>query len=467
MPRRSHSNSELSLFAQREALSVTELTEEIKDSLESGFRDLYVQGEISNYKRAASGHLYFTLKDDLAQVRATFYKQWNRLLRFEPENGLEVRVRGKLSVYEPRGEYQIMVELMEPVGIGAMQLALEQQLRRLHAEGLFDEARKRKLPTFPRRIGIITSPVGAVIRDMLHILARRNSGIDVVIAPVRVQGATAGLEIANAIRILNERAKEQGNEIDVIVLARGGGSAEDLAAFNDEAVARAIFASEIPIVSAVGHETDYTIADFVADLRAPTPSAAAEILAVEASELQARFGDLLATLQRAMNHYLLQRRSHLRDLTESRSFTDTANTVLKLGNHVRELESRAAAALKNRLHHAQLRVEKSSSRLVATDLRLPMTRARARLEANEKRLSQALDNLIARRRHHLAVTAGKLDMLSPLAVLSRGYAIVLDESKRLVAEGSSLNVGQKINIRFEDGEVGCEVTEPLKPLNQP
>ncbi|HYE75574.1 MAG TPA: exodeoxyribonuclease VII large subunit, partial [Blastocatellia bacterium] len=275
MPRRSHSNSELSLFAQREALSVTELTEEIKDSLESGFRDLYVQGEISNYKRAASGHLYFTLKDDLAQVRATFYKQWNRLLRFEPENGLEVRVRGKLSVYEPRGEYQIMVELMEPVGIGAMQLALEQQLRRLHAEGLFDEARKRKLPTFPRRIGIITSPVGAVIRDMLHILARRNSGIDVVIAPVRVQGATAGLEIANAIRILNERAKEQGNEIDVIVLARGGGSAEDLAAFNDEAVARAIFASEIPIVSAVGHETDYTIADFVADLRAPTPSAAA------------------------------------------------------------------------------------------------------------------------------------------------------------------------------------------------
>jgi exodeoxyribonuclease VII large subunit len=464
--RRIRSNQPLSLFAQREALSVTELTEEIKDALESGFHDLYVQGEISNYKRAASGHLYFTLKDDLAQVRATFYRQWNRLLRFEPENGLEVKVRGRLGVYEPRGEYQIMVELMEPVGIGALQLAFEQQLRRLQAEGLFDEARKRKLPPFPRRIAVVTSPAGAVIRDILNILARRNPSIDVVIAPVRVQGAGAGVEIANAIKILNERAKEPGNEIDVIVVARGGGSAEDLAAFNEEQVARAIFASEIPVVSAVGHETDFTVADFVADLRAPTPSAAAEIIAADVTELQARVGELVAALERSMNYYLLQRRSHLRDLTESRSFTDTANTVLRLSNRVRELESRAATALKARLHRAQLRVEKSSARLVATDLRVPMTRARAKLEASEKRLHQTLDDLIARRRHQLAVTASKLDMLSPLAVLSRGYAIVLDESKHLIPRGAPLKPGQKVSVRFEDGEVGCEVTETLKPLRQ-
>lgn len=464
--RRSRNNQTLSLFAQREALTVTELTEEIKETLEAGFRDVYVQGEISNYKRAASGHLYFTLKDDLTQVRATFYKQWNRLLRFEPENGLEVKVRGRLGVYEPRGEYQIMVELMEPVGIGALQLAFEQQLRRLQAEGLFDEERKRKLPPFPRRIGIVTSLVGAVVRDMLHILARRNPSIDVVIAPVRVQGAGAGAEIAAAIKLLNERAKERGKEIDVIVVARGGGSAEDLSAFNDEQVARAIFASEVPVVSAVGHETDYTIADFVADLRAPTPSAAAELIAADVAELQARVGELLSALARGMNYYLLQRRSHLRDLTESRSFTDTANMVLKLGNRLRELESRAATALKARLHRAQLRVEKSSSRLVATDLRVPMTRARARLEATEKRLRQALEELIARRRNQLAVNAGKLDMLSPLAVLSRGYAIVLDESRHLVPDGGRLNVGQKINVRFEDGEVGCEVTDALKPLIQ-
>ena len=205
-------------------------------------------------------------------------------MRFEPENGLEVRLRGRLSVYEPRGEYQIVVEVMEPLGVGALQLAFEQQVRRLAVEGLFDEERKRKLPLLPRRVGIVTSPVGAALRDVLQILERRNRGIDVMIAPVRVQGAGAAREIVDAIRLLNKHAKRPGNEIDVIIVGRGGGSIEDLWAFNEEPVARAIYESEIPIVSAVGHETDYTIADFVADYRAPTPSAAAEIVAAESSE---------------------------------------------------------------------------------------------------------------------------------------------------------------------------------------
>src|SRR5262245_41261118 len=260
----SSSNLLAALFAEQRVLTVTELTEQVKDTLESEFSALHVQGEVSTYKRHQSGQWNFTLKDSHSQLRAVCYRQWNRLMRFERENGLEVRLRGRLSVYEPRGEYQLIVEVMEPLGVGALQLAFEQQVRRLAAEGLFDEARKKKLPLLPRRVGIVTSPVGAALRDMLQILGRRNRGIDVMITPVRVQGAGAAREIVDAIRLLNKHAKKPGNEIDVIIVGRGGGSIEDLGAFHEEPVARAIYESEIPIVSAVGHETDYTIADFVA-----------------------------------------------------------------------------------------------------------------------------------------------------------------------------------------------------------
>src|SRR5262245_62095981 len=322
----SDSSSKLlaALFAERRVLSVTEVTEQVKDTLESEFFALHVQGEVSNYKRHQSGHWYFTLKDSHSQLRAVFYRQWHRLMRFEPENALEVRLRGRLSVYEPRGEYQIVVEVMEPLGVGALQLAFEQQVRRLAVEGLFDEERKRKLPLLPRRVGIVTSPVGAALRDVLQILERRNRGIDIIITPVRVQGASAAQEIVDAIRLLNKHAKRPGNEIDVIIVGRGGGSIEDLWAFNEEPVARAIYESEIPIVSAVGHETDYTIADFVADYRAPTPSAAAEIVAAESSDLAARIEYLQSGLARAMNHSLILRKSQLRDLVESRGFAETA-----------------------------------------------------------------------------------------------------------------------------------------------
>src|SRR5262245_21169549 len=276
------------LFAESRVFTVSELTERVKDLLEAEFFALHLQGEISNYKRHSSGHWYFTLKDSESQLRAVFFKQWNRLMRFEPENGLEVRVRGRLSLYEPRGEYQIVIETMEPVGVGALQLAFEQQVKRLAAEGLFDEARKRPLPMLPRRVGIVTSPVGAAIRDMLQILERRNRSIDVLITPVRVQGTGAAREIADAIRLLNQHSKKSAHKVDVIIVGRGGGSIEDLWAFNEEQVARAIYESEIPVISAVGHETDFTIADLVADLRAPTPSAAAEIVAREASDLTNR-----------------------------------------------------------------------------------------------------------------------------------------------------------------------------------
>jgi len=453
----SDSSSKLlaALFAERRVLSVTEVTEQVKDTLESEFFALHVQGEVSNYKRHQSGHWYFTLKDSHSQLRAVFYRQWNRLMRFEPENGLEVRLRGRLSVYEPRGEYQIVVEVMEPLGVGALQLAFEQQVRRLAVEGLFDEERKRKLPLLPRRVGIVTSPVGAALRDVLQILERRNRGIDVVIAPVRVQGAGAAREIVDAIRLLNKHAKRPGNEIDVIIVGRGGGSIEDLWAFNEEPVARAIFESEIPIVSAVGHETDYTIADFVADYRAPTPSAAAEVVAADSSDLAARIEHLRSGLARVMNHSLLLRKSQLRDLIESRGFAETAKTVLSLSAKCRELEKRAAEALRARVRISGSGLQDARRRLEATDFRALIAVKSGKLEALDQRLGGAIQRRLDSERHAIAVAASKLDMLSPLAVLGRGYALVKDEAGALVSRAAMVEPGQKLALRFEDGEVGC------------
>ncbi|HEX9004121.1 MAG TPA: exodeoxyribonuclease VII large subunit, partial [Blastocatellia bacterium] len=412
-----------SLFAEQRVFTVSELTGQIKDTLESEFFALQVQGEISNYKRHHSGHWYFTLKDSDAQLRGVFFRQWNRLMRFEPENGLEVRVRGRLSVYEPRGEYQVIVETMEPVGVGALQLAFEQQVKKLAAEGLFDEARKRPLPMLPRRIGIVTSPVGAAIRDMLQILDRRNRGVDIIITPVRVQGTGAAREIADAIRLLNQYSIKSGDQVDVIIVGRGGGSMEDLWAFNEEQVARAIYESGIPIVSAVGHETDFTIADFVADYRAPTPSAAAEIVTREADELNARIEELYVRLSREMSYYLLRRRSDLRDLIESRGFAQTANSVSRLSNQCRELEARAVNALKQNLRQAESRLDSAARRLVVTDLRAPLAVKATHLENLEQRIGRALQRILENQRHRLALTSGKLDVLSPLSVLGRGYAL--------------------------------------------
>ncbi|HEY7183397.1 MAG TPA: exodeoxyribonuclease VII large subunit [Blastocatellia bacterium] len=443
------------LFAERRVLTVTEVTEQIKDTLESEFFALHVQGEVSNYKRHQSGHWYFTLKDSHSQLRAVFYKQWNRLMRFEPENGLEVRLRGRLGVYEPRGEYQLIVEVMEPLGVGALQLAFEQQVRRLAAEGLFDEARKRKLPLLPRRVGVVTSPVGAAIRDILQILERRNRGIDVIITPVRVQGATAAREIVDAIRLLNKHAKKPGDEIDVIIVGRGGGSIEDLWAFNEEPVARAIYESEIPVVSAVGHETDFTIADFVADYRAPTPSAAAEIVAAESGDLAARIEYLQNSLARAMIHSLLIRKSQLRDLIESRGFAETSQTVLSLSAKCRELERRAAAALNARMRDSGSKYQDAKRRLEATDFRAMIALKSGRVGALDERLSRAVQARLEAKGAKLAVEAGKLQMLSPLAVLGRGYALVKDETGNLISRAAMIRTGQKLALRFEDGEVGC------------
>ncbi|MGH7267157.1 MAG: exodeoxyribonuclease VII large subunit, partial [Candidatus Rokuibacteriota bacterium] len=301
----------------RRVLTVTELTAALKDTLESRFGGLWVEGEISNLRVQASGHVYFTLKDDGAQIRAVLFRSRARRLRFEPGDGLHVLAFANLDVYAPRGEYQLVCEILEPKGLGALQLAFEQLKRRLHAEGLFDPGRKRPLPPFPRRVGLVTSPTGAAVRDFLRVLTRRFAGVHVVVSPVRVQGETAAAEIAQALQELNRLGG-----FDVLVVARGGGSLEDLWAFNEEVVARAIAASKIPVVSAVGHEIDVTIADFVADLRAPTPSAAAELLVREKAQLVAQVTSLGERLCRGLRRGLSRLAERLAALERRRVLTD-------------------------------------------------------------------------------------------------------------------------------------------------
>lgn len=445
------------LFTEQSVLGVSELTERIKDLLEGEFFALQVQGEVSNYKAYQSGHWYFTLKDSDAQLRAVFFKQWNRLMRFEPENGLEVRVRGRLSVYEARGEYQLIVETMEPVGVGALQLAFEQRIKQLAAEGLFDEARKRPLPPLPKRIAIVTSPVGAVLHDMLQILERRNRGIDVLVAPVRVQGTGAAREIAEAIKLINSFAKKNAEPVDVIIVGRGGGSMEDLWAFNEEIVARAIYESAIPVVSAVGHETDVTIADFVADLRAPTPSAAAELVARESSLLKERVALLQQSLEQGILRYFSRQRLRLRELIESRGFDAIVQTVPAIASQRRELDRRAADALRANLQRATVRFLQLERRLAMTDFRASIRLKASRLAALDQRLQTAMRAALKSQRGDLAIAAGKLQMLSPLAVLGRGYAIVKDEQGRLIPRAAGLASDQSVTIRFEDGEVSAQI----------
>jgi exodeoxyribonuclease VII large subunit len=301
------------LMQERRALTVSELTARVKILVEGAFAEVWVEGEVSNFRRHSSGHWYFTLKDEGAMLRCASFRMQNRLIRFTPEDGLTIRAHGRLSLYEARGEYQLIAEYMEPVGVGALQLAFEQLKRRLAAEGLFDIERKRPLPALPRRIGVVTSPTGAAVRDILRILKRRNEAVSILIAPVRVQGDGAATEIAEAIELLNER-----DDVDVIIVGRGGGSVEDLWCFNEECVARAIFYSRVPVISAVGHETDFTIADFVADLRASTPSAAAEMVASARDELSAKVAGLTEDMGSALRYRLLELRNRVAEAESSR-----------------------------------------------------------------------------------------------------------------------------------------------------
>jgi exodeoxyribonuclease VII large subunit len=437
----------------RSVLTVSQLTEKLRAVLEEKFPMVWVEGEISNFKVYGSGHAYFTLKDANAQIRAVLFRNRGRRIRFEPGDGLHVLALGSVEIYPQRGEYQLVIELLEPRGLGALQLAFEQRKARLAAEGLFDEGRKRPLPRFPRTIGIVTSPSGAAIRDMLRVIARRFGELHIVLAPCRVQGDGAAEEIAQGIRDLNALA-----DVDVIIVGRGGGSLEDLWAFNEESVARAIVASKVPIISAVGHEVDVTIADFVADLRAPTPSAAAELVVREKQAIVEAVADLRHRLHRAIGRRLERERHRADALATRRVLTDPARPLRDLNRRVDDARTRLGRGIDALLRAAAHRFELATAGLRAASPRARLARDRDRHARVEARLRAALDRALDRGHQHLRVAAGRLDSLSPLAVLARGYSLARTDAGAIVRRASDVRPGDAVEVLLHEGRLDCRVT---------
>lgn len=443
---------------------VRELVSQIRGRIESQFGDIWVEGEISGYRAAPSGHVYFTLKDADAQLPAVLFRRQALLLSFRPEDGLHVLVRGQVSIYEQRGQMQLVAETMEPVGTGSLQLAFEQLKERLKAEGLFATERKRPLPAFPRCVGIVTSPTGAVIRDFLNIVGRRHSGLNILLYPATVQGESAPAEIEAAIADLN-----RSGLVDLIVLARGGGSLEDLAAFNSERLARAIAASQLPVVSAIGHETDFTIADFVADLRAPTPSAAAELI----TEAQHKIAEYLAAqshrLERAVRYQFLQARQHFADTSIRRVDARMAALLHRLAQRLDDLGFRQESTLAEQLRTRQNRVANLAATVLRHDPRQALALARGRLLPLRARLERSMERLLHDSISALDALDARLHALSPLAVLERGYALVLDANGALLRSTAQIAPGSTLTTRMADGSFSSRVESiaPSQPAPHP
>jgi exodeoxyribonuclease VII large subunit len=425
---------------------VRALVAQARELVERQFGDIWVEGEISNYRPAPSGHLYFTLKDAEAQLTIVLFRRQAMLLRFRPEDGLHVLVRGSVSVYEQRGQLQFVAETMEPVGAGSLQLAFEKLKERLRAEGLFDSERKKPLPMFPRTVGIITSPTGAVIRDFLNIVSRRHSGLNVLLSPVSVQGESAAAEIEAALAELNA-----ANLVDLIVVARGGGSLEDLAAFNSEQVARAIAASRLPVVSAIGHETDFTIADFASDLRTPTPSAAAELI----TEAQHNIGERLATqsyrLERAARFQLLQARQRLTRLPIGQLESRLSTLLHRLEQRLDDSIERLDAAAQQQLRARQNRIAALATGVLHYDPRQKLAHASEHLADLRARINRCLERLVESSSARLGSFDARLQSLSPLAVLDRGYALVLSTQGTLIRSTTQIGAGDQLTTRLADG----------------
>lgn len=440
--------------SERRVVTVSELTSAIRDALESRFFDVWVEGEISNCKVWNTGHMYFSLKDEGAQVKAIMFRSSLRYLRFKPEDGLHVIARGRVSVYEPKGEYQFVCEHLEPHGFGARQVAFDQLKKKLQAEGLFDQTRKRALPSLPRKIGIVTSLDGAALRDIIKVLRRRYPNAHLVIRPTRVQGEGAAAEIAHALRAIGKVAG-----VDVAIVGRGGGSAEDLWAFNEEPVARAIAAAPMPIISAVGHEVDFTIADFVADLRAPTPSAAAEIVVKAKDEYCTRIDRLRDRLRAAMRHDVQQRRGCVQGLLARRGFGAFTARIAMRGRHVAELSHALGDAAREQIiARRERQLTRLRLRLEALDLRRRLAVIRGRIAAADSRMISA----DARRRQRLdgklRALAGRLETLSPLAVLARGYAVTWNADRSAIIRAAALvNPGDRVHVTLHEGELSCDV----------
>jgi exodeoxyribonuclease VII large subunit len=444
-------------FAERTILTVSEVTERVKIVLEDTFFDIWIEGEISNLRTPSSGHTYFTLKDDHSQMRAVLFKMQRRYLRFDPKDGMLVIARGRLSLYEPRGEYQLVIDYLEPQGVGGLQIAFEQLKARLAQEGLFDPAHKKPLPMLPRAIGIVTSPTGAVIRDMLHILRRRFANVHVCLYPVRVQGDGAAAEIARGLAALNDYPG-----IDVIIVARGGGAPEDLWPFNEEIVARAIYQSAIPVISAVGHEIDYTIADFVADLRAPTPSAAAELVMRSKAEWYAEIHHLTQRLERAMHHRLDSLRARLEASQQRRVLKDPWAPLHALGQRLDELNARLVRSTRTHVQRLDDAVGRSESALSHLSPLMTIGLLRQRLTALEQRFRTAQHTRVQLQREEVQRLAATLQALSPLAVLARGYSICrTPPAGQVIREATAVTPGTSIDITLWQGALRCTVDAVL------
>jgi exodeoxyribonuclease VII large subunit len=437
----------------RRALTVTQLTERIRGALEVEFFDVWVEGEVSNLKAAASGHWYFSLKDESSQIQAVLWKSAARLIRFKPRDGLKVLARGSLGVFAPRGEYRLSVEVLEPLGKGSLQQAFEELKEKLEKEGLFAPARKRPLPVLPRRIAIVTSPQGAVIQDILRVLARRYANLEVLIYPARVQGPEAAAEIVQGLRAL-----DRVPGLDVVIVARGGGSLEDLWPFNEERVARALAASKVPTISAVGHETDFTIADFVADLRAPTPSAAAERVIEAKADICARIDDLARRVAAAAGLRLTRVRARVASVTSHRVFAAERGRIRGQAQRVDDLARRAETGLRRQLERARDRLRRGRERTEAFRWDRQLAARRERVAAGRERLAALARAGMTARRAALGRGAAQLESLSPLSVLSRGYALVWDARGRLLRDTAQVAVGDALAIQVHAGRLHAAVT---------
>ena len=442
---------------ERRVWKVRDLVAAVRTHIEREYSDAWVEGEISNFRAPDSGHLYFTLKDGNSQIKVVMFRSSARLLRFRPADGLQVVVRGRITIYEDRGELQISAEYIEPKGAGSLQLAFEQLKAKLEAEGLFAAERKKPIPQLPSRIGIVTSAQAAALRDILNILQRRHHSVNVLVFPAQVQGDAASHEVTAGVRYFN-----QHDNVDVIIIARGGGSAEDLAPFNNEGLARTVAASEIPVISAVGHETDFTIVDFVADLRAPTPSAAAELVITSRQQIEENAAALHDRLTRAMRYRLLMYRQALTELAQHGAFARMMEVIHQRQQKLDDLTHRLEVAERQLLEQMHRRWETVSAAVRHYDLRLVLSGMRKELESRTTALVAVTRNVLLQHRVRAERLQTALESLSPLAILDRGYALIFDPTGKLLKDASKVGVGDKISARLAHGQIRAEVTSKQK-----
>ena len=442
-------------------LSVSMLTGNIKDLLEQNFGRLCVAGEISNFKRASSGHFYFSLKDSKAQIRCNMWRSYTGGVRFRPADGVQVQVWGSVSVYPPRGEYSLNVEFMEELGKGRLELEFERLKARLGAEGLFDPSHKKPLPFFPRKVGLVTSPTGAALQDMLRVLRHRFEGLHILIYPARVQGDGAAEEIAAGIQELDRRG-----DCDVIIAGRGGGSREDLWSFNEEVVARAIFAARTPIISAVGHEVDFTIADFTADVRAATPSNAAELVVRSKDEYRQVVEISRKQLDRAIQRKILLLRNRIQVSESHPIFMKVRSRVHYLQRHLAELEHKTRRILDEKVNQLRLRLTRSSHKLQPEILTNRLERLQMRLENADRDVDRLTGERLEDAQNKMALLIGRLADLSPLKAFSRGYAAVYNQRRQIVRKPEDVKPGEVVKVRLAEGQIKARVIEETRAEQQ-